>query len=255
MDTWRCRKPSRSTSATMPLVEAGGVQVRGLLGLQQLGHEGRGNHHEAQAQAGRQHLGERAQVDRTLRDGALSAAPAAARRTTGRRRDRPRRSAGPARGRPAPAPAGAPRSSCGRSGSGSSAARTGSARRPRLGRQVRHVQPLRIAADRNDLGLDDRERAQRARVGGRLHQHPAAAVQQHLGHQVQALLRPGGDQDLRPDPPPTAASPRSLRAAACSLRWRRTGAPRGRPRAAPWRRRRRRRSRGRSSARAARRPG
>jgi hypothetical protein len=35
-----------------------------------------------------------------------------------------------------------------------------------------------------------------AEVGGRFHQHAAAFVDQHLGHQVQALLAAGGDQHL-----------------------------------------------------------
>ena len=49
-----------------PLVEARGVQVGRLLGLQQLGHDGLGGHHIAQAQARGQHLGKGPQVDAAL---------------------------------------------------------------------------------------------------------------------------------------------------------------------------------------------
>ena len=53
-----------------------------------------------------------------------------------------------------------------------------------------------VAAHTHDLWLHGGKRLQRTEVGGCLHQHTATGVDQHLGHQVQTLLRAGGDQDL-----------------------------------------------------------
>ena len=55
-----------------------------------------------------------------------------------------------------------------------------------------HLAIERVRAEMHSL----RERLQGAEVGGRLHRHPAAAVDQHLAGKVQALLRAGGDQHL-----------------------------------------------------------
>ena len=65
-----------------------------------------------------------------------------------------------------------------------------------FGRQVVDVDARVVAAHTHHLGLHRREGLQRAQVGGRLDHHPAAGVDQHLGDQVQPLLRTGGDQHL-----------------------------------------------------------
>ncbi len=52
------------------------------------------------------------------------------------------------------------------------------------------------ASEGHELGLVGREGLQRAEVGGRLHRHRAAGIDQHLGHQIEALLRAGGDEHL-----------------------------------------------------------
>ena len=97
-------------------------------------------------------------------------------------------------------------------------------------------------ASETNLRLIQRKRLQRAEVGRRLDQHARARVDQHLGREVEALLRAGGDQHLVGMDVhavlPSEMRARPTRAAARSLRWRRIAGPRAGPRAAPsrWRR-------------------
>jgi hypothetical protein len=65
-----------------------------------------------------------------------------------------------------------------------------------LALQVLQVHPFGIAGHADDLRLHRCEGLQCPEVGRRLDQHAAAGIGEHLGHQVQALLRAGGDQDL-----------------------------------------------------------
>jgi len=69
--------------------------------------------------------------------------------------------------------------------------------RAELLQQGVHVHPFGVAGHALDLWLHGRKGLQRAEVGGRFHQDAAAAVDQHLGHEVQALLAAGGDEHLR----------------------------------------------------------
>jgi hypothetical protein len=181
------------------LVEAGGVQVGRLLGLQQFGEHRLGRDHIAQAQARCQHLGERAQVDAAL---------GVARRQRARRRvvepqvavgvvldQRQVQCGGLLHQR------GAARfahgAACGVLEVGQhvqEARLVGAA--AHLGGQLVHDHAFIVAGHSGHLRLHGREGLQRAQVGGCFHQHAAAGVDQHLGHQVQALLRAGGDQHL-----------------------------------------------------------
>ncbi len=183
----------------MRWLNPGGVQVGRLLGLQQLGVEGARGHQEAQAQAGGQHLGERAQVD-------------AAFRVAGGERQRrglvePEVAVGVVLHQRQAQLGGFGRQRC--------AARLGhrAARgvlevgqqihearavraRAHLGGQVVHQRAFVVARHAVHVGLHGREGLQGAEVGRGFHQHAASRVDEHLGHQVQALLRAGGDQDL-----------------------------------------------------------
>ena len=65
-----------------------------------------------------------------------------------------------------------------------------------LGHQVIDAHTLLVAGHRHHLGLHGCEGLEGAQVGRRFHQHAAVGVDQHLGDQVQTLLRAGGDQHL-----------------------------------------------------------
>jgi hypothetical protein len=54
-----------------------------------------------------------------------------------------------------------------------------------------------VTLQRHELGFVGRKGLQGAKVSGRFDRHPAAGSMQHLAHQVQPLLRAGGDQHLR----------------------------------------------------------
>ena len=229
-------KPLRITSCTTRWLKIGRVQVGRLLGLQQLRVQRRRRHHVAQAQPGRQHLRERAEVEHALGPARGQRRAAAARRTRGRRRGCPRPAAGRSRAPRRPARRGAPRCRRGRSGSGSSAAGRRSARPPAAAASASRQRAFVVAVDADELRLVRREGLQRAEVGRRLDRTRAAGVDQHLADQVQPLLRAGGDQHLvgarRACPAAAPGARRPIRAAARSLRWRRTAAPRAARRAA-----------------------
>ena len=177
------------------LVEAGRVQVGRLLGLQQLGEQRRRRQQVAQPQPRRQHLAEGAEVDRVV-----------AERGRDRRRRRgvvPEVAVGvvldhrqPVRAR--------------RLGERDAARRrqTAPARVLEVGQQVEKTRTTRgrqrlgsralvVAVDRHEARLVGAEGLQRAEVGRRLDGDRAAGVEQHLAHQVQPLLRAGGDEHAR----------------------------------------------------------
>ena len=213
----------------MRWLKLGAVQVGCLLGLQQLGVERLGGHQESQPQAGRQHLGERAQVD-----AALGVARGQGQR---RRRVEPQvavgvvlddgqaQFGGAARQRRR----GVPRSWCGRSGSGSWAARRGSGRPAPWPTRSSMSTPSSSLATLTTSGSIGEKACKRAQVGGRLDQDARARVDQHLGNQVQALLRAGGDQHLRGIHLPGQHGGDHFAQRAHSLRWRRIAARPGRP--------------------------
>ena len=190
------------------LVEAGAVQVSRLLGLQQLRHDGLGRHHEAEAKTGCQHLRKRSQVDAAL--------------GVARGQRRWRRVVKPQitirvvfhqgqtdggrtlhQGRAARLAHAAAR---GVLEVGQHIEETGAfwgqRRCVSFGRggsfpfQVVYIDALGIAGHAHNLRLHGREGLQGPQVGGGLHQHAAAFIDQYLGHQVQALLAAGGDQHL-----------------------------------------------------------
>ena len=178
------------------LVKARAVQVGRLLGLQQLGVERLGRHQKTEPQPGRQHLGERAQVDAAL---------GVARSQRQRRwRVKPQVAIGvvfnnrQAQARGLVAERGAARLAHGAAGRvleiGQHVKKSCAGS---LARQVGEVHALVIAGHAEDVGLHSREGLQRAQIGRGFHQHAAARVNQHLGDQVKPLLRAGGDQDLR----------------------------------------------------------
>ena len=196
--TCASRKPARTTSCTMRWLKPGVCRSAACLACSSLAKSAVGRDHVAEAQPGREHLREAAEVDRALGASARRSAPAARRRTRGRRTGCPRRSARRALARRA-RERGAPRArrSSGRSGSGSSAARRGSARRRRSSASAAGQRPVVVAGDADELGLVRDERLQRAEVGRRLDRDAAAGVDQHLADEVEALLRAGRDQHLR----------------------------------------------------------
>ena len=181
------------------LVVARGVQIGRLLGLQQLRVHGLGCHHEAQAQAGGQHLGERAHVD--------AAFGVAGRERCGWRVVKPQVAVGVVfHQRQAQFGGGIDQRGAARIAHGAAgrvlevgqhiqeAGLVGAC--AHLGLEVVHQHTFVIAGHGHHGGLHGREGLQRAQVGGGLHQHAAVRVDEHLGDQVQRLLRAGGDQDL-----------------------------------------------------------
>jgi hypothetical protein len=173
----------------------------GLLGLQQLGVERGGRDEVAQAQAGREDFGKRAQVQAALR-------------VVGAERGRRRRVAEPqvavgvvfqqrqagARGRfghgaaarVAHAAAGGVLEVGQQIGKARALATLAGVRGQRIGQHA-----FVVAGHGVHARLHGREGLQRAQVGGRFHQHAAAAVDEYLGRQIQPLLRAGGDEHLR----------------------------------------------------------
>ena len=181
------------------LVEAGGVQVGSLLGLGQLAVHGPGCDDEADAQAGSQHLGERAHVDHALGvacsqgQGRLLLVPEVAVGIVLDQGDVPfpghlheGLTAGIAHG-----------AAGGILEVGQHIGQTrlvGTA--ADLPGEVLDQHAFVIAVHADGHGLHGGEGLQRAEVGGLLDQQTAALVQEHLADQVQRLLAAGGDQDL-----------------------------------------------------------
>ena len=178
------------------LVETGGVQVCGLLGLQQLGVQRLGRDQKAQPQAGREGLGERPHVD--------AAAGVARGQRQGRRRIKPQVAVGVVfhDGQTQTCGGGAQchatrlaHAAAGRVlevGQYIQKARTGC-----MACQVGDVHAFIVAGHADYMGLHRREGLQRAQIGRCFHQHLAARVYQYFGNQIETLLRAGGDQDLR----------------------------------------------------------
>ena len=181
------------------LVEARGVQVGGLLGLQQLGVDVLGRNDETEAQARCQHLGERTHVDAAFGIaggellGRLDVEPQIAVGVVFHQRN----------------------AQFLRLGDQCRAARFGHRAAGgvlEVGQQVHEARLVRaraglggevfdegafvIAGDGHHVRLHRRERLQRAEVGGRFDQDAAARVDHDLADQVERLLRAGGDQDL-----------------------------------------------------------
>ena len=181
------------------LVEAGRVQVGRLLGLQQLGVQRLGGHQVAQAQAGRQDFGKRTQVHRAV--------GVARRQRGGGRCVEPQVTVGvvfndgQAHFGGHSGHGGAARFGHGAAGGvlevGQQVHKTrcvGTA--ASLGTQVGGVHAFVVAGHAHHRGFHGCVGLQGTQVGGRFHQDAAARVDQNFGHQVQALLRAGGDQHL-----------------------------------------------------------
>ena len=171
------------------------MQIGRLFGLQQFGVERRGRHQVAQAQAGRQNFRKRAQVDTAF---------GVARRQ--RRRGRlvkPQVAVGVVFEQ---WQAGVLRDldHLGAAGFGHAAPgrvlevgqQVGKARTGRLSAQVLRHHAFVVRGHADNLRLHRGEGLQGAQIGGALDQHLGARIDQHFGHQVQTLLRAGGDQHL-----------------------------------------------------------
>ena len=181
------------------LVEAGGVQVGGLLGLQQLGEHGLGRHDVTQAQARCQHLGEAPHVDAAL--------GVARGQGCGRRVVEPQVTVGVVldqrqaqlrglfyQGGAARFAHGAARGILEVGQHVQEAGLVGAA--AHFGGQVVDENAFVVTGHGHHLGLHGGEGLQRAQVGGGFHQYAAVGVDQHLGDQVQRLLRACGDEHL-----------------------------------------------------------
>ena len=180
------------------------VQVNGLLGLQQLRVNRLGRHQKAEAQARRQDLRERAEVDTTFwvarsqRQRRRFVEPQLAIRVVFHDRQiglgRSGRDGGTARfghgatGRVL---------EVGQQVDEAGGVRVVACRAPGLGDQVVDEHAIVVARHAHRYRFHRREGLQRAQVGRRFDQHTAARIEQHLGDQVEALLRAGGDQHLR----------------------------------------------------------
>ncbi|MNV43274.1 hypothetical protein D3C71_1349840 [compost metagenome] len=175
------------------------MQVRGLLGLQQLGVNRLGRHHKTQAQAGCQHLGERAHVDAAFR--------VAGRQRRGWRVVKPQVAVGVVFHQRQIQFSGSLHqggATCFAHGAARGVLEVGQhvqkarsvGTRAHLGLQVVDEHAFVIAGHGHHSRLHGREGLQRAQVGGRFHQHAAVGVDQHLGDQVQRLLRASGDEHL-----------------------------------------------------------
>ena len=94
--------------------------------------------------------------------------------------------------------------------------------------EVVEVDAVRLLLDADQRRAGVLERADRAGVGRQFDQDDVARVEQHLAHQVDALLRSGRDQHLLRrgrDARATPGSPGTLRPAACGRASARTAAP------------------------------
>ena len=181
------------------LVEAGGVQVGGLLGLQQLGVQRLGGHQVAQAQAGGQDFAERAEVERAL--------GVARGQRGGRGCVKPQVAVGVVFD-DGQARVGGGLGHGGAAGFGHGAARGvlevgqqvheagGIGTAASLDAQVGGIHAFVVAGHADHGGLHRGVGLQRAQVGGGFDQDAAARVDQDFGHQIQALLRAGGDEHL-----------------------------------------------------------
>ncbi len=172
-----------------------GVQIGGLLGLLQLAHQRHRRHHVAEADAGRQHLGERAHVDdaagihgQHLRQRFAAIAERAIRVVFNQRQ---------------------PESRADFDQGGAAFDRQAAAGRVLEIRQcIQHAgalpdrahgfrqQAVIVGRYRYEFGAIYRERLQRTEITRGLDQHLAAFVDQDLAEQIEALLRTGGHQDL-----------------------------------------------------------
>ena len=181
------------------LVEARAVQIGGLFSLQELGHERGWGDQKAQPQTGGQHLGERTQVN--------AAFGVACRHGQGRRCVKPQVAIGVVfHNRQADFGGGL------RQLYAACFAHAAASRILKVGQQVDeagfvgtlagfafqiiHQHAFVVARHAVNLGLHRHEGLQGTQVGGRFHQHAAAFVDQHLGDQIEPLLRTGGDQNV-----------------------------------------------------------
>mmetsp|Transcript_5286 Transcript_5286/g.19871 ORF Transcript_5286/g.19871 Transcript_5286/m.19871 type:complete len:454 (-) Transcript_5286:714-2075(-) len=180
------------------LVEARRVQVGRLLGLQQLRIQLRRSDQIAQAETGRQHLGERAEVERTL-------GPQAGQRR-GRRLVEPQVAVGVVLDDRHTHAAGGFDNGLATGGTHHPPGRVlvirqqvgepGARRVMRQRSQGLRKRALRIAGQAGEQWLVGREGLQGAEVGGGLDRHRGARIAQHLADEVQALLRAACDQHL-----------------------------------------------------------